>query len=70
MTNKERAAIIRQYFDQKGCCRPCEGCPSSGVVCNVSDVSMARQKFFNEVADILENAPNKVKVREHNENRN
>ena len=69
MTNKERAAIVRQYFDQKSCCRPCEGCPSFGVVCYVSDVS-ARQKFFNEVADILENTPNKVKVREHNENRN
>lgn len=70
MTNKERAVIIRQHFDPEGCYCPCEGCPSSGVICNVSDVYMARQKFFNEVADILENTPNKVKGRKHNENKN
>ena len=70
MTNTERAVIIRQSFDPEGCCRPCEGCPSSGVVCNVSDIYVARQKFFNEVADILENTPIKVKVRKHNDNKN
>ena len=67
MTNKERAAIIRQYVDEKGCYRPCGECPSSGVLCNVSDIFLARQKFFNEVADILEGKPIKVKVRKHNE---
>lgn len=67
MTNKERAAIIRQYFDKKGCCRPCEECPCNGVICSVSDIYLAQQKFFNEVADILEGKPIKVKVRKHNE---
>lgn len=70
MTNKKRAAIIRQYVDENGCCCPCEECPSSGVICNVSDLYEAKKKFFNEVADILEGTPIKVKVRKHNENRN
>lgn len=65
MTNKERAAIIRSFFDK--CLVDCDECPSSRVICNISNPVEAKQKFFNEVADILEGKPIKVKVRKHNE---
>lgn len=68
MTNKERAAIIRSFFDE--CRANCQTCPCNGTLCGVASIVEARRNFALEVADFLEGKPIKVKVRKHNENRN
>lgn len=68
MTNKERAAIIRSFFDD--CRADCQTCPCNETLCGVASTVEARKNFALEVADILEGKSIKVKVRKHNENRN
>ena len=68
MTNKERAAIIRRFFNK--CRADCQTCPCNGTLCGDAFTIEARKNFALEVADILEGKPIKVKVRKHNENRN